>query len=1061
MKKHSPLFLIFFLTLSLSAAAQFDVDIRQALREDPTNASTNSRCYEFFPEAGTTPAPDGFKPVYISQYARHGSRTDFSAGNSENLTRKLDQAIAAGIALTERGQILYEEAKAITKLTTGNEGGLLPAGQAEHAAIARRLCDRYGVVFEDGIQTGKAVRLKSTTSPRVLLSMAAFTNALSDRYPDIKFAMTTKSDGLSNGPDDYVKGEVDVWVKEIRSREMDYSYLFEELFTDPAKAQEILRGKDLESNIFHCARFSKAFGREQDIYSLLSEESLYKWWLSCSTALYFYNGNSVEFGARRMPGCQELVDIILNDAEEALAGDEISADLIFGHDYPIVALASRFHLEGIGESLSRENFEQRWTDPTNISFASNLQMVYYRNQAGNVLVKFIYNDRERHVIGLEAVNGIYYRWEDIKALRNYVPEETPAQEIKISKTSETISPDGRVKAIIESGNMLRYSVVVDGERVLGPSEIEMELCDGRIYGGSVKLKKTKSIRGEKYNESTLNFGDFELIVRAYDDGTAYRFVSHSKNAFKVRSEKAEAVLGDYERLWVNYVNSDKYTFQPQYNSAHENVYDSLSCENWSNWRLAISPLAIEMRNGLKLTLGEADLMNYPGMYYNIPDGKPALRSHFPPVPETLATEGTSKTVGIIRRVKETEDYIAECQPGEVFPWRYVSVARNAAEMMCADMTWRLATPAADVDWSWVKPGKCAWDWWTANNLEGVDFEAGFNTATYKYYIDFAARNGLEYIVMDGGWSVRSAADLMAVVPEIDLRELVEYGASKNVGIILWAGYWTFHKDMDNVCRHYSEMGIKGFKVDFQDRDDQPMIAYYKEAAETCAKYHLLLDLHGCSKPTGLQRTYPNLLSFEAVFGMEQAKFECSESLDMVTNELVIPFVRMQAGPLDYTSGAMHNAAKGCFRAICNAPMSQGTRARQIAQFVLFETPLPMLCDSPSNYEKESDCLDFIKGIPCVWDETVALDGKIGEYAAIARRKGNEWYVAAIGNWDGSDRTLDLSFLPDGEWFVDAICDGTNAARNANDYTRRRYSLEGRELNVHLAPGGGFVAHIRK
>jgi len=637
------------------------------------------------------------------------------------------------------------------------------------------------------------------------------------------------------------------------------------------------------------------------------------------------------------------------------------------------------------------------------------------------------------------------------------------------------SPDGRIEAVIGTGSDLTYTLMVDGSIVAGPSGIAMTLTDGSIYGGSAKLRKTlrRSVdqtlvpefyhRAEvrdHFNEMTLRFGSFDLVVRAYDDGAAYRFFSCSKEPFKVASEQADVALPHDCRMWVNYVRGAKDSFQKQYYTSQENLYDHISCAQWDPARLAISPLAIEADGGVMLTLGEADILDYPGMYYNIPDGSPLLQAHFPPVPDSCSLQGTGVTMNIIRRVETVRDYIAECKPYEIFPWRTITVDRSEAGMLDSDMVWRLSTPADKRDWSWVKPGKAAWDWWVASSLKGVDFKSGFNTATYKHFIDFAAESGLEYLVMDGGWAVRSAADLMQVVPDTDMAEVLRYASEKGVGIILWAGYWPFHRDMEKVCRHYSEMGVKGFKVDFHNRDDQEMTRYYRDAAEMAAKYHLMLDFHGCSKPTGLQRTWPNVLSFEGVFGLEMAKFEGAEKNDLLTNELVIPFLRMQAGPMDYTSGAMRNASRKNFRAVMSEPMSQGTRVRQLAHFVMFETPFQMLVDSPYAYRAEKECLDFIVGVPVIWDETVALDGRIGEYAAIARRHGSTWYVAAMGGWDPSDRTLDLSFLPKGNFKMEVMRDGANADNIATDYRHETLTVpQDRKLGIQLASGGGFVAKI--
>ena len=375
------------------------------------------------------------------------------------------------------------------------------------------------------------------------------------------------------------------------------------------------------------------------------------------------------------------------------------------------------------------------------------------------------------------------------------------------------------------------------------------------------------------------------------------------------------------------------------------------------------------------------------------------------------------------------------------------------------MVFRLAAPAAEGDWSWVKPGKVAWDWWNAWNLYDVDFRAGINNDTYRHYIDFASEHGIEYVILDEGWAVNKQADLMQVIPEIDLPMLTKYAAERGVGLILWAGYWAFNRDMEGICRHYAAMGIKGWKIDFMDRDDQPMVRFYEDAAATAARYRMVVDFHGAFKPAGLQRTYPNVLNFEGVHGLEQMKWSGPE-VDQVTYDVTIPFVRLAAGSADYTQGAMRNATKRNYRPVNSEPMSQGTRCRQLAEYVLFDAPLMMLCDSPSNYRKEPECTAFIAAIPTVWDETLALDGRIAEYAVLARRSGSTWYIGAMTDWKARDMEIPLDFLPEGSYTVTVYRDGPNADRAARDFRMETTeATAATTLRVHLAPGGGWAARL--
>ena len=343
----------------------------------------------------------------------------------------------------------------------------------------------------------------------------------------------------------------------------------------------------------------------------------------------------------------------------------------------------------------------------------------------------------------------------------------------------------------------------------------------------------------------------------------------------------------------------------------------------------------------------------------------------------------------------------------------------------------------------------------------MDFKSGINTETYQHYIDFASANGIEYVILDEGWAVNGAADLFQVVPEIHLEKLVKYASERNVGLILWAGYWAFDRDMEKVCKHYSNMGIKGFKIDFMDRDDQHMVQFHQRAAMTAARYKLMVDFHGTYKPSGLNRTYPNVINYEGVHGLEQMKWSPA-SVDQVTYDVTFPFIRMMAGPVDYTQGAMRNATRSNYHPVYNEPMSQGTRCRQLAQYVVFESPLNMLCDSPSNYSKETECMEFISTVPTVWDETRALCGEVGKYIAMARRSGEEWYVGGMTDWNERTLTLDLSFLPQGVYSVELYRDGVNADRRASDYKKEVFDLPLNGLiKVKMAPGGGFAAKIVK
>ncbi len=638
------------------------------------------------------------------------------------------------------------------------------------------------------------------------------------------------------------------------------------------------------------------------------------------------------------------------------------------------------------------------------------------------------------------------------------------------------SPDGHISATVIVGEDIRYSVSRDEQTLIAPSRISMNLSDGTVFGRNDKVRKTvrtsfdetfptvaykKAEVRDNYNQILLNFKEFSLIFRAYDDGVAYRFVSNldKKKTYEVISEQAEFNFGEDRQAFIPYVNSGAKTVEGQYFNSFENTYTVQNLSQWRKDRLAFLPLVVAADDGVKILITEADLTNYPGMHVIGTEGSNSLKGTFAPYPKVIEQGGHNRLQGM---VMECENFIAKTSGDEVFPWRVIMVSTSDSQLAVNDMVWKLSPKQdAGTDYGWVKPGKVAWDWWNDWNLYGVDFKAGINNETYKYYIDFASTHGIAYVILDEGWAVNLQADLFQVIPEIDIQELVDYGKERGVGIILWAGYWAFNRDMEKVCRHYSEMGVKGFKVDFMDRDDQLMVNFHARAAETAARYGLLLDFHGTYKPTGLSRRWPNVVNYEGVHGLEQMKWRPKEC-DQVTYDVTVPFIRMAAGPMDYTQGAMRNASKSNYRPVYNEPMSQGTRCRQLAEYVVFDSPLNMLCDSPSNYIAEVECTEFIAACPETWDESLGVNGEIGKYITIARRSGDAWYVGALTNWDERDITLDLSFLGEGEWSLDIFQDGPNAEKAARDYVHTTATVPAdRKITAHLAPGGGWAAKITR
>ena len=632
------------------------------------------------------------------------------------------------------------------------------------------------------------------------------------------------------------------------------------------------------------------------------------------------------------------------------------------------------------------------------------------------------------------------------------------------------SPDQKIIVTINTGERLSYSVMHENTVVLAESPIAMTLDNGIVLGVPAKVNSAKTNRidqsikaffykrndiKDQYNELNLSFyGNYNVIFRAYNEGVAYRFETNLKKPFHVVAETADFNFDEDYTAWIPYVNARKGEgdfIQQQFFTSFENTYTITPLSKMEPERLVFLPALVELKDGKKAVITEADLEDFPGLLLRNEKGLKgftAVHAGYPKVEE----QGGHNNLQYV--VKERESYIAKAEGKRAFPWRCMVISENDKDLADSDLVYKLASPCRIDDISWIKPGKVAWDWWNNWNIYGVPFKAGINNDTYKYYIDFASKYGIEYVILDEGWAVNKQADLFQVVPEIDLQELVDYGAERNVGIVLWAGYAAIDKDMEHVCQHYSEMGVKGFKVDFMDRDDQKVVNFYYRMAAMAAKYHLFIDFHGAYKPTGLSRTYPNVLNYEGVYGLEQAKWD--NEGDLALNEVTIPFIRMVAGSFDYTQGAMHNAQRGSFSANWGEPMSQGTRCRQLAEYVIFESPFNMLCDSPSNYLKEDECTQFIASVPTTWDETVVLDGKVGEYLVIARKKGFRWYIGAITNWTERDLVIDLTPLNGGAKSGHIFCDGPNANRVAKDYVSEQAQVWGNTVKVHLAKGGGMV-----
>lgn len=631
---------------------------------------------------------------------------------------------------------------------------------------------------------------------------------------------------------------------------------------------------------------------------------------------------------------------------------------------------------------------------------------------------------------------------------------------------ELRSPDGNIVIKVSTGATIEWSVAFKSETVLFPSGISITTNGEKFPGPKTKLLKQlksdhrdsifsivpvkNSLIPDVYKELKLVFaGGVTLCFRAYNNGVAYRFELDKKvPSLKVDAEEVSFALDKQNKAWWPEENN------PEFISHYEGLFSTKMLDTIPANKYAYLPLYQTTPGGTKLVITESDLYDYPNLFL-FPRGSGKLEGKFPPaVLKSYVAPRTDRR----EVLAEKAPYIADTKGSRTLPWRLLMIAPDDVSLLSNELVFQLSTPVAQGDFSWVKPGKVAWDWYNANNLFGVDFESGINNATYKYYIDFAARFGLDYVILDEGWS-RTTTDVSAPRKEINVPELAQYGAGKGVGIILWSLWRPIDEKMDSILDRFVQWGVKGIKVDFIQRADQYTVNYYERLAKACADRKLLVDYHGAYKPVGLNRKYPNVINYEGVRGLENNKWA-----DYITPEhnLTLPFTRMMAGPMDYTPGAMRNSVKKGHQISFNEPVSRGTRSHQAAMYVLYEAPLQMLAETPSLYLQDSAFTRFIAGIPTTWNKTIPLAGKIGSYAAVARQHGDKWYVGAMTDWDERILEAKLDFLPEGNYKVEILTDGINAAKYATDYKISTQQVKkGDVLKIKMASGGGWVAVISR
>jgi alpha-glucosidase len=628
-----------------------------------------------------------------------------------------------------------------------------------------------------------------------------------------------------------------------------------------------------------------------------------------------------------------------------------------------------------------------------------------------------------------------------------------------AQSYQLFSPDKSILVSLTIADQITYAVALDGNPIIDHSTISF------VTSVSAKSSKWKIAKGKKsfhikpivpiypiktdtiqnqYNQISLEFtNDIVLEFRIFNNGIAWRWLSNHKGDYTILNESIQFKFTPDTRTLFPSENHVLY-------SHHERIYLDTTLAALEIAQQGCLP-ALFCKNNAKIVITESNLINYPGFFLETAENG-TINGLLPHYPKSLKIVSDRD-----EKVEEYESFIAKCSGKEDFPWRVIVIEREDKKLLDNQLVFQLADEPTG-DFSWVKPGKVAWDWWNANNIYQVPFEAGINTETYKYYIDFAAQNHLDYIILDEGWS--ETTNLLHVVPEINIQELTQYATQKGVGMILWASWIPFRDNMTAVLDQFEKWDIKGVKIDFMQRDDQPMVQFYVKAAQETAKRHMIVDFHGAFKPTGLIRTYPNVLSYEGVYGLEQSKWD-PQKRNSPEQNLKIPFTRMVAGPMDYTPGAMINAQANDWQPHFRTPMSLGTRCHQLAMYVIYESPLQMLADSPTHYYKEPESLVFLKEVPTIWTQTIPLEACVGKYILMAKKaKDGKWFVGAMTDWTERDLILNLHFLTPGKYKITIWKDGINANQNGNDYLMETKVWDSNNpIPIHLAKGGGWCAII--
>lgn len=629
-----------------------------------------------------------------------------------------------------------------------------------------------------------------------------------------------------------------------------------------------------------------------------------------------------------------------------------------------------------------------------------------------------------------------------------------------SKDYKVTSPDGQIAVTVSVDTQIKWSATVNNQAIFTNNTLSLDLGTS-VLGTNPKLVSAKNTSVKSvvqtvvavksktidntYNQLNLVFKpNYAVNFRVFNNGVAYRFETSLKENITVKNEEVGLnFAGDYGALFPE---------EETVYSHYERLYLDQKISSLKAGRFSSLPTLVKADNNIKIGITEADLFDYPCLFLEA-TGKAAFKSKYPKVILKADPKGDRG----IQNVQEA-DYIAKTSGTRTFPWRVFMISTEDARLVENQMVFLLSRECKLAETSWIKPGLVAWDWWNENNVYGVDFKAGLDTKTYKYYIDFASKNNIPYIILDEGWT-KSTTNIKEANPDLNIQELIAYGKSKNVDIILWCLWNPLDADMDAILDIYAKWGAKGIKTDFMARSEQYMVNFYERTAKACADRKLLVDFHGAFKPSGMARAYPNIINHEGVRGMENCKW----SKDITPeHDVTLCFTRMLAGPMDFTPGAMTNKNEKDYSISFSNPMSLGTRCHQVAMYVCYDAPVQMLCDSPSNYYKETETTSFISKMPTVWDETKVLDAKVGDYIMVARHKDNNWYLGAMTDWTARSLDVDFSFLGEGTYEIEIMQDGINAEKSCNDYKRIvKQVTKADKIKIDLAKGGGWAAICKK